>query len=56
MKCVLLADRFLHHSIRVSAQMTRSQNFDVRPEIDWTIFLMLSIGCHVKFDASASKF
>ncbi len=44
-------------AIRVSTQTTLRQNFDMRPGKDWTIFLMLSIGCHFKFDAAcASKF
>ncbi len=29
---------------------------DAASGTDWTIFCALSIGCHVKFDARASKF
>ncbi len=36
--------------------MTMVENFDARPGTDWTISLVLSIGCHVKFDTRASKF
>ena len=37
-------------------QVTRRQIFDAAPGMDWTIFLMLSIGHRVKFDTHASKF
>ncbi len=37
----------------VFTQMTRRQN--ARPGTDWTVFLMLSVGRHDKFDARASK-
>ncbi len=42
---------------RAFTQMTRHKKFDVRPGTDWTMFLMLSIGRHIKFDAQwrASK-
>ena len=39
-----------------TAQMTQRQNFDVMSGTDWTVFLVLSIGHHVKFDACASNF
>ncbi len=42
-------------TIGVFTQMTRSQTFDARPGMDWTIFLMLSIGHHIKLDARVSK-
>ncbi len=45
----------MEHSVWVFTQMTRRQKFDARPGTEWTIFLMLSIGRHVKFDARASK-
>ncbi len=35
----------------VFTQVKRRQNFDVTPGTDWTIFLTLSIGRHVQFDA-----
>ncbi len=40
----------------VFTQMTRRQNFDAASGTVWTVFLVLSIGRHVKFDACASKF
>ncbi len=43
-------------SVGVFTQMTRHQNFDVRPGTDWTIFLVLSIGRHGKFYTHTSKF
>ncbi len=39
----------------VFTRMTQRPNFDARPGTDWTVFLVLSIGCHVKLDAGASK-
>ncbi len=39
----------------VFTQMTRRQNFDVMPGMDRTVFLVLFIGHHVKFDACASN-
>ncbi len=50
----------LLHVVRfgVSTQMTRRQNVDATPEMDWAVFscLRLSIGHHVKFDALTSNF
>ncbi len=40
----------------VFTQMMRRQCFDAKAETDWTDFLMLSIGRHVKFDTRTSKF
>ncbi len=40
----------------VFTQMTPRQNFSATPGTDWTVFVMLSIGHHDKFDARASKF
>ena len=37
----------------VLTQMTRHQNFDATPGMDWTIF---SIGCHVEFDTLCQNF
>ncbi len=37
-------------------QMTRHQNFDVTPGKHWTVFIVLSIGCHVKFDTCTKNF
>ncbi len=42
--------------IGIFTQMTQCQNFDATPGMDRTVFLVLSIGRHVKFDARASKF
>ncbi len=39
----------------VFTQKTRRQNFDARPGTDWTIFLTLSIGHHVKGETQVSK-
>ncbi len=40
----------------VFSQVTWRQRFDAVPGTDWTIFMTLSIGHHVKLDACASKF
>ncbi len=40
----------------VFTQMTAASNFDATPGMDWTVFLELSIGRHIKFDACESKF
>ncbi len=40
--------------IRVFTQMTRRQKFDARPGTDWTVFLMLSIGCHIKLERASN--
>ncbi len=44
------------HTVRVFTQMTRHKYCEAMPGMGWTVFLMLSIGCHVKLDACASKF
>ena len=50
--------KMLRHwnKIGVFTQMMRRQNFDATPGMDRTIFLVLFIGCHVKFDTCVSKF
>ncbi len=42
-------------TIRIFTQMTQRQNCDARPGTDWAIFLIISIGRHVKFGTRASK-
>ncbi len=43
-------------TFRVFTQMTRRQHFDVMARMDWTIFLMLAVGHHVKFDSPHQNF
>ncbi len=40
----------------IFTQMTRRQNFNVTSGMGWTVFLVLSVGHHVKFDTRASNF
>ncbi len=52
-------DIFCLHCLKIARAKKPGQgpfNFYTIPETDWTVLFMLSIGCHVKFDAHASKF